>query len=68
MTKKQNNYIILSNGSLVFIKIPYFKSFSKHVFLDCNNHPIWLDNKNSLNYKKEVHDFIKQFNFKTTSF
>lgn len=65
--KHLNKFLILSDGSLVFIKRPNFKYLFNPPInkIDLNNHFIWF--KSNYRSQTEISKFIHKFNQKTTN-
>lgn len=64
--KQLKNYLILSDGSLVFIKRPNFKSLRSLSVnkTDLNNHPVWF--KSNYIAQTEISTFVYKFNKNAT--
>ena len=62
--KQINNFLILSDGSLVFVKRPNFKSIFIPLVkkIDLNNHFVWF--KSNYITQTEVSTFVYKFNKK----
>ena len=60
--KQLNNFLVLSDGSLVFIKRPNFKSVlnTSIIKIDLNNHFVWF--KSDYITQTEASTFVYKFN------